>query len=215
MASFFESPLFWIIVVWWLLSVLLGRKARQRRAMQAQSASPDQPVAPFGVPQPEEEPALSPGPARFGGIEVDEEVLEAEPSTSIPEPREYPDRPLPAPPTRPVSPLESLFRGLGITEDMVPAALRPDREALLSEEPEAAFALEPEVSPEEEYPEVPPEPPPVKAPPARAKEYIPAPGRRRSPLLAGTTLGRLTPLQQAMVLKEVLDRPRAQRRAIR
>ena len=213
MASIFESPLFWIIVVWFLLTTLLGGKARRRRA--AQAAPPDQPPAPFGVGRPEGESAVSPLGKRPAEIEVEAEVLEAQPLTSAPEPKEYPDRPLPTPPTRPVSPLESLFRGLGITEDMVPAALRPDKEAFLSEEAEAAFAREPEVSPEEEYTEPPPEPPLVKAHPARPKEYIPAPTRRHYPLLAETTLARLTPLQRAMVLKEVLDRPRAQRRAIR
>lgn len=214
MASIFDSPLFWIIVVWWLLTTFLGGKARRRRAMKAQSAQPDQPAVPFGRPQPEIEPAFSPGQERPAEIEVETDVLEAEPSTTAPGPQEYPDRTPPAPPTRPVSPLENLFRGLGITEDMVPAALRPDREAFLPVEPDHDLVREPDISPEEEYTEAPPEPPPVESPPARAREYIPAP-HRRYPLLAETTLTRLTPLQQVVIFKEILDRPRAQRRAIR
>jgi len=214
MASIFESPLFWIIVVWWLLTTFLGGKARRRRAMKAQSASPDQPAVPFGRPQQEIEPAFSPGQERPAEIEVEGDVLEAEPSTTAPGPQEYPDRTPPALPARPVSPLENLFRGLGITEDMVPAALRPDREDFLPVEPDHDLVREPDISPEEEYTEAPPEPPPVEPPPARAREYIPAP-RRRSPLLAKTTLDRLTPLQQVVIFKEILDRPRAQRRAIR
>jgi hypothetical protein len=56
----------------------------------------------------------------------------------------------------------------------------------------------------------------VEAPPAGAEEHIPAPRPRRSyPLLAETTLARLTPLQQVVVFKEILDRPRAQRRSVR
>ena len=216
MASFFESPLFWVVIVWWLLATLLGRKARQRRAMQAQAASQDQPAAPFGGPQQEIEPAFSPEPERFAEIQVEEKVLEGEPPIPAPGPQEYPDRPLPTPPTRPVSPLESLFRGLGIKEDMIPAALRPEREGFPPVEPEAALAREPDISPEEEYIEPLPEPPPVEAPPARAEEYIPVPRPRRSyPLLTEATLARLTPLQQVVVFKEILDRPRALRRSVR
>ncbi len=216
MASFFESPLFWVVIVWWLLATLLGRKARQRRAMQAQAASQDQPAAPLGRPQREVEPAFSPEPERFAEIETEEEVLEGEPPIPAPGPQEYPDRPLPTPPTRPVSPLESLFRGLGIKEDMIPAALRPEREGFPPVEPDAALAREPDISPEEEYIEPLPEPPPVEAPPARAEEYIPVPRPRRSyPLLTEATLARLTPLQQVVVFKEILDRPRALRRSVR
>ncbi len=216
MASFFDSPHFWVVIVWWLLATLLGGKARRRRAMRAQAASQDQPAAPFRGPQQEVEPAFSPGEERFAEIEVEEEVLEGEPPIPAPGPQEYPDRPLPTPPTRPVSPLESLFRGLGITEDMVPAALRPEREGFPPVEPDAALAREPDISPEQEYSEARPEPPPVEAPPARAEEHIPAPRPRRSyPLLTETTLARLTPLQQVVVFKEILDRPRAQRRSVR
>jgi len=216
MASIFDSPLFWIIVVGWLLTTLLKSKARRRRAMQAQSAQPDQPAAPFGRPQQEVEPAFSPGQEHLAEIEVEAEVLEAQPLTSAPEPQEYPGRTRPstrlrtgpAPPSRPVSPLEDLFRKLGVAEELVPGVLRPEAgEAPLTEELEITTTPEPV--------EEPPMPPPVEPPPARVKEYISPPPRRRYPLLAETTLARLTPLQRAIVLKEVLDRPRAQRRAIR
>ena len=214
MASIFESPLFWIIVVWFLLTTLLGGKARRRRA--AQAAPPDQPPAPFGVERPEGEPAVSPLGERPAEIEVEAEALEAQPPIAAPEPQEYPGRTRPstrlrtgpAPPSRPVSPLEDLFRKLGVAEELVPGVLRPEAgEAPLTEELEITTTPEPV--------EEPPMPPPVEPPPARVKEYISPPPRRHSPLLAETTLARLTPLQQAVVLKELLDRPRAQRRAIR
>lgn len=214
MASIFESPLFWIIVVWFLLTTLLGGKARRRRA--ARAAPPDQPPAPFGVERPEGESAVSPLGERPAEIEVETEVLEAQPPTSAPEPQEYPGRTRPstrlrtgpAPPSRPVSPLEDLFRKLGVAEEMVPGVLRPEAgEAPLTEELEITTTPEPV--------EEPPMPPPVEPPPARVKEYISPPPHRRYPLLAETTLARLTPLQRVVVLKEVLDRPRAQRRAIR
>ena len=214
MASIFDSPLFWIIVVWWLLTTFLGGKARRRRA--ARAAPPDQPPAPFGVERPEGEPAVSPLGERPAEIKVEGEVLEAQPLTLAPEPQEYPGRTRPstrlrtgpAPPSRPVSPLEDLFRKLGVAEELVPGVLRPEAgEAPLTEELEITTTPEPV--------EEPPMPPPVEPPPARVKEYISPPPRRRYPLLAETTLARLTPLQRAMVLKEVLDRPRAQRRAIR
>ncbi len=214
MASIFESPLFWIIVVWFLLTTLLGGKARRRRA--AQAAPPDQPPAPFGVEQPEGEPAVSPGQERPAEIKVEAEVLEAQPLTSAPEPQEYPGRTRPstrlrtgpAPPSRPVSPLEDLFRKLGVAEDLVPGVLRPEAgEAPLTEELEITTTPEPV--------EEPPMPPPVEPPPARVKEYVLPRPYRRYPLLAETTLARLTPLQRVVVLKELLDRPRAQRRAIR
>jgi len=221
MASIFESPLFWIIVVWFLLTTLLGGKARRRRA--AQAAPPAQPAAPFGVERPEGEPAVSPLGERPAEIEVEAEVLEAQPLTSAPEPQDYPGRTRPstrlrtgpAPPSRPVSPLEDLFRKLGVAEEMVPPALRPERETFPPEEPGLAPVPMPEISPEPERAEAPPEPPPIKPPPPPVKEYVPPRPDRRYPLLAETTLARLTPLQRAMVLKEVLDRPRAQRRAIR
>ncbi len=224
MASIFESPLFWIIVVWFLLTTFLGGKARRRRAMQAQAAPPDQPPAPFGVERPEGEPTVSLGQERPVEIKVEGEALEAQPPTAAPEPQEYPGRTRPstrlrtgpsaqlrtgpAPPSRPVSPLEDLFRKLGVAEELVPGVLRPEEgEAPLTEELEITTTPEPV---EEQ-----PMPPPVEPTPAGAKEYIPAPRHRRYPLLAETTLARLTPLQRVVVLKEVLDRPRAQRRAIR
>jgi len=217
MASIFESPLFWIIVVWWLLTTFLGGKARRRRReMQAQAAPPDQPPAPFGVERPEGEAAISPGRERPAEIEVEAEVLDAQPLTSTPELQEYPGRTGPstrlrtgpAPPSRPVSPLEDLFRKLGVAEELVPGVLRPEAgEAPLTEELEITTTPEPV--------EEPPMPPPVEPPPARVKEYISPPPRGRYPLLAETTLARLTPLQRVVVLKVVLDRPRAQRRAIR
>lgn len=221
MASFFDSPLFWIIVVWWLLSMLLGAKARRRRAMQARltgtagQARAAQPAVPFGGPRPEGELAFPPGRERPTEVEVEGEMLEAQPPAPAPEPQEYPDRTRPsarlrtgpAPPTRPVSPLEDLFRKLGVAEELVPGVLRPEEE-------EAPLTEELEITTTPEPVEEPPTPSPVEPPPARAKEYIPAPSRRY-PLLAETTLVRLTPLQRVVVLKELLDHPRAQRRAIR
>ena len=34
----FDSPLFWIILVWWLISTVLGAQARKRRREQAAAA---------------------------------------------------------------------------------------------------------------------------------------------------------------------------------
>ncbi|UCH63023.1 MAG: hypothetical protein JSU77_00775 [Fidelibacterota bacterium] len=209
MASIFDSPLFWIIAVWWLLTTLLGSKARRRRAMQARSAQPpDQPATPFEKVQQKVDSEFSPEQEQPAEVEIEGEVLEAKPMTSAPGLQEYPDGTRAAPPTRPTSPLEDLFRKLGISEELVPGVLRPEEE-------EAPLVEELEITTTPEYAEESPTLQPVEPPPTGAREYIPAPTRYHYPLLAETTRARLTPLQQVVVFKEILDRPWALRRLVR
>lgn len=204
----FDSPLLWIVVIWWLLTTILGVKARQRRA-QARSASPDQPAAPPGPPEAAVRRELPPERGRPQGVEIEGEVPGEQPP-AVPGEVE--------PPSRPTSPLENLFRGLGITEELIPEGLRPGGEVPWEEEPapapELETAAEPEAAPEPERGETPPEPPCVERHLVSEREPV-TPPTRHYPLLAGTALARLTPLQQAVVLKEILDRPRALHRDIR
>ncbi len=71
--DFFDSPLFWIVAIGWLLFSLLGARSRRRRAMQAPSEPADQSPA-----RPAAQPRLS-GlyPAERGsGALIDEDLLD-------------------------------------------------------------------------------------------------------------------------------------------
>lgn len=175
--------------------------------MQAPSGPPDQPAAPLARPRPDIESMAALRRERPSEIEVEGEVLEEPPSTAPP-PQVYPGRERPVPPSEPTVPLADLFRRLGLADELFPGMLRPEPE-------EAAPAEEPEITAEPEPSEEPPTTPPVEPPLAREKEYAPPPTRPSHPLLSGTILERLTPLQQAVVLMEVLGQPRALRGGIR
>ena len=178
----FDSPLFWIILVWWLLSIFLGAKARKRRrvAMEMAALEVEEPVPPGPQETPRSEPSFVPRETP--------EVIPAGP-TELPPPL----------PPKPVTPLQEIFRALGMED-------RPPLFGALRAEPE------PEITPvDDQTPTVVPEkvsPPPV-VPTTTPK---PGPGIRRhyraSPL---ATLERLTPWQQAVMMKEILDSPLALR----
>ncbi len=180
----FDSPLFWIILVWWLASTLLGAKARKRRRaaqmLAEQETEPDdgewQPETPAGQPAylSEEETEDQPG------MPPDDEVVQ-------------PPVPLPPPRKQPPTPLQEIFRALGM------------------EEPQPLFGgMRPEVEPEPPPPE--PEPPIIvaEAPPPVEPEPEPRPAAEPSqayPSIPVPAMKRLTPWQQAVVLKEILDTP--------
>ncbi|MEE9465861.1 MAG: hypothetical protein V3W14_09855 [Candidatus Neomarinimicrobiota bacterium] len=173
----FDSPLFWIVVIWWLASTLLGAKARKRRRAAQRLAEQElepaadewQPEAPAGEPAylSEEEPG-------------DEFVR--------------PPVPLPPPRKRPVTPLQEIFRALGMEET-----------------PPLFGGMTAEVEPEPPPPE--PEPPKIVAevpqPPAKP-DLKPRPVVKPSQAYLSipvAAMRRLTPWQQAVVLKEILGTP--------
>ncbi|UCD38324.1 MAG: hypothetical protein JSW54_02255 [Fidelibacterota bacterium] len=221
MASFFDSPLFWIIVIWWLLSTFLGAKARKRRAAQA-AAEPE--LTRSGeTPQPEAESELLDSRKRPARLEIDTTDME-QPPRGIPYPPN--DRGVtpeilprktsrPAPTSKVKSPLEEIFRGLGLTQEMIPPQFRPEREAEppieLAPTPVTELEAVPEVDEKEEVRQELMEgaPPPSKA------EYAAPRIHAGYSLLSGALTTQLTSLQQAVVLKEILDRPRALRRGVR
>ncbi len=178
----FDSPLFWIILIWWLLSIFLGAKARKRRraAMEMEASEPEEPTPPGPRETLESEPAVVPRETP--------EVIPASPT----------ELPLPLPP-KPVTPLQEIFHALGMEE-------RPPLFGALR------VAPEPEITPvEAETPAVAPEkvsPTPV-APTTTLKRQPEI--RRDYPALPLAFLERLTPWQQAVALKEVLDSPLALR----
>lgn len=187
----FDSPIFWIVVIWWLLTTILGAKARRKRRAMASS--------------PGRQPAPLPGPAREreesgydSEIEPDEEGMEREPA-------------LPPMPVRsrvkPAIPLEQLWRGLGIEPEVV-------RFRELADQEEEVIEGAPPI-PEPE-PVAVPAPQPTRVPERVKVETSAAPtAHRRRGLTISQAVAGLTPLQQAVVLKEILDRPRALRRGIR
>ena len=201
----FDNPIFWIVAIWWILSTLLGSKARRRRrALRAQLEAPQE-ASVEQATAPEEAPwEVEPGHAPTGAIAVEGEPLETEPEAPAP----------PAPPLLRREPsLEDFLRGLGLAKPT------------LAEQPPADLGpAEPAVVPVPE-PEPPPRPTATPSPkhkaarPADRDAYAIQSVSTRAmgefPLLGSEKLSRLTPLQQAVVLKEVLDAPRALRRRIR
>jgi hypothetical protein len=215
MMDFFDSPLFWIVVIWWLLSTFLGAKARKRRAA-ARILSESEPEPP-SAPEPEE--------LRFG--REDEDLVEPvgiEPEEELPEPvmqpippsGESPAQARPGPPTKapiPKPPLEQLVRSLGIPKEFIPSGILPVEEEPLPEV-EAEIA-EPEGQPEEEMMSISTTPPVPEALYGAEEARVTLKTADGITRLYESVFPSLTPIQQAIVLKEVLDRPRALRRDIR
>ena len=218
MMDFFDSPLFWIVVIWWLLSTFLGAKARKRRAAARSLSEPE--TEPPSAPEPEE--------LRFGredeevedlvqpvGIELEEELPEPV-SQPVPSSGEYTDRVKAVPPrkpTVPTPPLEQLVRSLGIPKEFIPSGILPVEEESLPEV-EAEIA-EPEGQPEEEMRRVSTVPPMSEVSYGAEEAQVTLETAAGISRLYESVFPSLTPIQQAIVLKEVLDRPRALRRDIR
>jgi hypothetical protein len=218
MMDFFDSPLFWIVVIWWLLSTFLGAKARKRRAAARILSEPE--TEPTSAPEPEE--------LRFGREdEEDEDLVQPvgiEPEEEFPEPAtqpispsgEYVDRVKAGPPRKPpvpTPPLEQLVRSLGIPKEFIPSGILPVAEEPLPEV-EAEIA-EPEGQPEEEMRQVSTIPPVPEASYGAEEAQVTLKTAGGITRLYKSVFPSLTPIQQAIVLKEVLDRPRALRRDIR
>ncbi|MFB0516522.1 MAG: hypothetical protein ACETWG_07955 [Candidatus Neomarinimicrobiota bacterium] len=206
--DFFKSPLFWIIVIWWLLSTFLGARARRRRAMQARSAPPGKPVTPAEKPAPKVGREVTFQRERPPEARVEVEALEKRRPPRPVSPRLSAREGRPEPPPKPAMPLEDVLRKLGLAEELIPGVLRPETE-------EPALEEEPEILAEPEPVEAPPEPPPVKPIPTRRAEYVAPRVEPSYPLLPEAILGRLSPLQQVILLREVLGAPRALRGSIR
>lgn len=196
----FDNPIFWIVAIWWLLSTFLGGKARRRRAQRARAMAQQQLAVDEEGAQAEgtlEETYIpSPPPA----AELDAEPPPEEAPASVP----LFQRSIMREPS-----LEDFLRGMGIS-----------RGPVVDEYPPEEDFVEPEEEPL-------PIPEPVAAVEAPAEEIHAADrgayaireiSRRTQqsfPLLSPESLARWTPLQQIVVLKEVLDAPRALRRGIR
>ncbi len=177
----FDSPLFWIILVWWLLSTFLGAKARKRRlATRKMAALEAEEPAP---PKPPETADLAPSVVPRDAPEV------------IPAIPVAPPPPIPA---QPVTPLQEIFHALGMEQ-------RPPLFGALRATPEPIIPVEAETPLLE----------PVKAPLPQAAPTISPPReaeiRPHSPAWPLASLERLTPWQQAVALKEILDSPLALR----
>lgn len=187
----FDNPIIWIVVVWWLFTTFLGAKARRRR--RARASSPEPRMSPLPEPaRGREEPVY------VGEVESDAEEMEREPA--------LPPTPV-RPRIKPAISMKQLWRGLGIEPEVVQFRELADQEAEVVEEappipepaPVAVAPPQPTKVPERVIHE-------PSAPPTAHRRH----GRTISQVVAG-----LTPLQQAVVLKEILDRPRALRRGIR
>jgi hypothetical protein len=210
--DFFDSPLFWIVVIWWLLSTFLGAKARKRRAMQRLAEQESE--LPTTVETDEVQFDLEDQEEAVRSVTVAAEE-------KIPEPTQPPtvgdDRnQIKAGPPRkapiPKPPLEQLARTLGIPKEFIPSGI-----IAAEEEPAAEVegAAEPVGSPEKEITET------ALATPVPDASYQSEETQAAIETTGGIThlqesvFPSLTPLQQAIVLKEILDRPRPFRRGIR
>lgn len=203
----FDNPIFWIVAIWFLLSRVLGGKARKKRAQARQAAQRRAYEA--------EQSAVATDIAADIPVEPGPEALSVEPERPEPE-FEGPQPSAPPPLLRREPSLEDFLRGLGLGGQPAPQVMQPEFD-------EAEPAAQPEPEPE---PEPPPEPEQERprrtatsAYSVSAEAYSTAGVERRSqweyPLLGRSLLAELTPLQQAVVLREVLDAPRGLRRGIR
>ncbi|MFC1480983.1 hypothetical protein ACFL6E_01900 [Candidatus Neomarinimicrobiota bacterium] len=167
----FDSPLFWIFLIWWLLSAVAGNKKRKAK-LQASMA--DELV---------DKPDITP--------EVDIQHPDEQPLT-VPQ---FLEELKPHEPERPPA-LAEIMRGLGLFPDQpIAPVIVPEVEV-----------LEPEPEPlQEEVEEV-----AFEGSPAVAREEPATVHQSRDPL---NRFACLPPLQRAIVLKEVLDRPKALRRS--
>ncbi|MCK4578647.1 MAG: hypothetical protein KAU50_07640 [Candidatus Marinimicrobia bacterium] len=185
MIGIFDSPLLWIILIWWILTTVLGSKAKRKRqarqqAMMAQAADDSETG--------EDEQAadrLDTLPTGFPGGQPEQR----------PEPRS-------------VSPLQEIWRNLGFEEgpfqiiapvEEEPTAPEPVAEPVEPPRPPVEQILKPAAAGERDWQVMRDASKPYKA------------RRRRPGLMELRTLKRLTPIQQAVVLKEVLDNPLALR----
>lgn len=179
----FDSPLFWILVVWWIVSTFLGAKKRA-----AKSALPP--------------PIENDIDVESGFTTLDEPA----PPTPITEPK------------RPLSPLEKLLQRMGVPEEFksVEGELKGlgRQLGLLEEEVEfvppvvmetPAVKAEPEpvMEPEHDY-----RPTVHKHKHSKPKWGVPQKAERVDLM---DRISHLPPLQQAILLKEILDRPRTAR----
>ena len=197
----FDKPLFWIILVWWLVSTFLGAKARKRRraAMEMAAQEPEETAA----LEPEETAPVEPREM----VESEPDVIpryapEVIPATPVAPPQPIPTTPVAPPqpiPAQPVTPLQEIFHKLGMED-------RPSLFGALRAAPEPEITLV-----EAEIPLVAPQRPPPRR---KATTILPQPKdkiRPHYPALPLASLERLTPWQQALVLKEILDSPLAVR----
>lgn len=201
----FDNPIFWIVAIWWLLSTVLGRKARKKRAQARQAAQQRAYEA--------EQSAVATDIAADIPVDPGPEPRYVEPDQ--PEPEFEGPRPSEPPPLLRREPsLEDFLRGLGLGGQPAPQVMQPE-----FDEAEPAAQPEPEPEPPPVPEEVRPRHTAMSAPSPSADAYSTAGRASRSlteyPLLGRNVLAELTPLQQAVVLREVLDAPRALRRGIR
>lgn len=182
----FDNPFIWIVLIWWLLTSFLGAGKKRRARLRAVVAEQPPEIA----DQEEVEPprvVASPGTVP----PVSAPVSIPEPDTPVPEPR------------RPKKPtLQDLFKQLGL-EPRIDAGPEPE--------------TEPEPAQVEVIPEPVAEPPPVveRLPDAvfhTASAYDLPTIPSAASLPTGLTRRHWTPLQQMVIFKEVLDRPKGFRR---
>ena len=181
-----DNPIIWIVAIWWLLTTFLGAKARRKR--RAKATPPESQISPVPGPGRKWEE-----PSDIGEVEPDAEEMEREPA-------------LPPTPVRssvgPALSMEKIWRGLGIEPEVVQFRRPADDEEEVVEDAPPIPEPEPLVMP-------------TRLPPKESEPATPATAHRRRGLTITQVVAGLTPLQQAVVLKEILDRPRALRRGIR
>ena len=186
-----DNPIIWIVAIWWLLTTFLGAKARRKR--RAKATPPESQISPVPGPGRKWEE-----PSDIGEVEPDAEEMEREPA-------------LPPTPVRssvgPALSMEKIWRGLGIEPEVVQFRRPADDEVEVVEVASPAPESEPVKLAA---------PQPTRVP-ERAVHDTSAPptAHRRGGHTIIQAVDGLTPLQQAVVLKEILDRPRALRRGIR
>ncbi len=191
----FDNPIIWIAIIWWLVtSFLSGKKKRRRRPEPAQEAqnlyAEESGNAEYELAPDAYEPAPDPEPV----------VTQPEP---VPDPLAAQPEPAPVLQQRPrtLQDLARMWQGLDVEFSGGERA----------------------VEPEPEPPPPPPEPVavPVEPPPDSRRRHehtrSAVPGRRprMAPALRLTAglAARFTPLQEAIIYREIFDRPRSKRRS--
>ena len=180
----FDSPLFWIILIWWILTTVLGSKARRaKRARQQAMMSQDAGDTETGEDEQAFDPADRPR-SGFPGVLPEQR----------PEPRSF-------------SPLQEIWRNLGIDEGLS-TIIAPVEEEPTAPEP-VAEPVAPPRSPAEQALQTVAGEQDWQVMRDASKPYRTS--RSRPELMEMRALKRLTPIQQAVVLKEILDTPLALR----